>query len=84
MLLLLPIILCGSALKIHRLCSIYYAQEQGIVDYYAFYNIMYFCMSNSLHVADNFYKTCFIRVLMKGIKVYQYALSYDDCSIKVY
>ena len=42
MLLFLPIMLSCSALKIH------------LFDYYAFYT--QFCMSNSLHVADNFYR----------------------------
>ena len=38
----------------------YYAQEQELSDYVAIY--VQFCMSNSLHVAGNFYKDCFIRV----------------------
>ena len=39
----------------------FYAQEQELLsDYYAVY--MQFCMRNLLHVADNFYKDCFIRV----------------------
>ena len=39
----------------------YYAQKQELLsDYYTFY--MQFCMSDMLHVADNFYKGCFITV----------------------
>ena len=58
----------------------YYAQEQELLsDYYAIY--IQFCISNSLHVVDNFYKDCFIG---KRYQVYHYALSYYDCSIGVY
>ena len=48
----------------------YYAQEQELLsDYYAFY--MQFCISSSLHVADNFIKTVLLMsILMKGIKVH--------------
>ena len=57
----------------------YYAQEQEL---YAIH--IRFCMNNSLHVADNFKKA----VLLECIKEwYQsglyYALTYDDCSIRV-
>ena len=39
----------------------YYAQEQELFsDYYAI--CIQICVSISLHVADNFYKDCFIRV----------------------
>ena len=38
-----------------------YAQEQELLsDYYAIH--IQFCINNSLHVADNLYKDCFIRV----------------------
>ena len=43
-------------------------------------------MSNSLHATNNFYKDTFISVLMRGIKVYNHAmtvlLEYIDCSLK--
>ena len=51
--LLLPIMLCCSALKIYLYYTQCYAQKQEFLsDYYAVY--VQFCMSSSLHVADNF------------------------------
>ena len=44
----------------------YYAQEQELLSDYILHTQL--CMNNSLHVADNFYKDCFISVLMNGIK----------------
>ena len=56
MLLFLPIIICYAAVLLKfTYYAQYYAQEQQLLsDYYAFY--MQFCMSSSLHVADNFYR----------------------------
>ena len=60
----------------------YYAQEQELVsDYYAFY--MQFCMSNLLNVADNFIITVLLECISEWYEVYYYALSYNDCSIRV-
>ena len=39
-------------------------------------------MNNSLHVADTLYRLFYYSVLMKGIKVYHYALLYNYCSIR--
>ena len=39
----------------------YYAQEQGLSSDYICY-LYTICMNNSLHVANNFYKDCFIKV----------------------
>ena len=61
MLLFLPIMLCCSAHKITYYAQ-YYAQEQELLsDYYAFY--MQFCMSNSVHVANNFIKTVLLECI---------------------
>ena len=58
----------------------YYAEEQeSLSDYYVFY--MQYCMSNSLYVADNFKKTVLLECINER---YYYALSNDDCSIRVY
>ena len=60
MLLFLPIFYAKVLLKFT-----YYAQEQlqGLLSDYIIYAIhIQFCMNNSQHVADNFYKDCFIRV----------------------
>ena len=60
MLLFLPIMLCYSALNLIHYVQ-YYAQEQELwSEYYAIY--IKVCMNNSSHVADDFYKHCFIRV----------------------
>ena len=60
MLLFLPIMLCCRP-QLVLLKFTYYAQEQELLsDYYAIY--MQFSMNNLLHVDDNFYKDCFIRV----------------------
>ena len=57
----------------------YHAQEQELLsDYYAILH------GNSLHVADNFIKTVLLECINEGIKIYHYALSYNDCSIRVY
>ena len=41
--------------------NISYTQEQELLsDYYAVH--IHFCVNNSLHVADNSYNDCFIRV----------------------
>ena len=53
-------LLCNAAVLLN---FTYYAQEQELLsDYYAIY--IQVCMNNSLHVVDNFYKDCFIRVYL--------------------
>ena len=53
-------ILCYAAVLLN---FTYYAQEQELLsDYYAIY--IQVCMNNSLHVVDNFYKDCFIKVYL--------------------
>ena len=49
-------------------------------DYHAVY--MQFCMNNSLHVA--FVKTVLLECINERYKVYCCALSYNDCSTRVY
>ena len=68
-------ILSFGALKIYLLCSIFCSRTGIVVKLFAFY--MQFCMSNSLHVADNFIKT--ESVLMKGIKVHITLCSIIQC-----
>ena len=78
-LLFLPIMLCCRP-QLVLLKFTYYAQEQELLSgYYAIY--MQFCMNNSLCVPDNFIKTVLLECINEGVKVYHYALSYDDCSI---
>ena len=83
MLLFLPIMLCCSALKIHLLCSILYAQEQGLLsDYMLFiYNF-----ARTIHYMPQtiFIKTFLLECVNEWFQVYHYALSHDDCSIRVY
>ena len=59
MLLFLPIMLRCSALKIHLLCLMLCSRTRVVVGYVAIY--VKFCMSNSLHVADNFIKTVLLK-----------------------
>ena len=82
--------LCCGALKIHLLYSIiiYCAQEQELLsDYCGIY--IQFCMSNSLHVAENFIKTVLLECINERYQVYHNArsmmtvlLEYTDCSIQ--
>ena len=37
-----------------------------------------------MHVADYFIKTVLLECINEGIKIYHYALSYGDCTIRVY
>ena len=61
MCLLLPIMLCYSALKIHLLCSIVCSRTEIAVRLLCFYMLHY--MSNSLHVTDNFKKTVLLECI---------------------
>ena len=71
-----PYILCYAAVLLK---FTYHAQEQELLsDYYAILH------GNSLHVADNFIKTVLLECINEGIKVYHYALLYNDCSIRVH
>ena len=56
-----PSYYAAALLKFTYYAQYYDAQEEELLsDYYAFY--IQFCMSNSLHVANNLYKDCFIKV----------------------
>ena len=71
-----PIILCcsvciivGTSLLCYAavfLTFTYYAEEQQLLSD-AIYMPVY--INNSLHVADNFYNDCFVRIFMNGITV---------------
>ena len=60
----------------------YYARTGIVVRLLCFY--MQFCIKIHYMQQTVLYRLFYQSILMKGIKVYHYALLYDDCSIRVY